>query len=308
MNKTLHLILHSLFNHPEPRYLQESGLRRYISKNQKVKRVLISRDQTILFDYLADHHYVDELLDLKSITKSMLSLLIGIAIDKGFIKSLDQKMMDYFSEQRHLIKDLRIHHITLRHLLTMSSGFPYAFSLTSYNHFKAQPDLILSSLSSSLLFSPGEQFNYNEIDPHLLSIILTKATGRSALEFAHEYLFQALGIEQAQWNADSSGYNYGGVDLKLRADDLTRIGGVCLNRGRFQQSSIISEQWLDEWTEAHIQGKEPLNEKYSLLWWVSSVMDYPAIFAFGAGDQFLYLIPDLRVVISIFTNYTEPDN
>lgn len=307
MNKTLYLILHSLFNQPEPLDLQESRLRRYLSKNENVKRVLISRNQSIIFDYSADHH-VDELYDLKSMTKSVLSLLIGIAIDKGFIPCLDQKMMDYFSGHRQWIKDQRIHRITLSHLLTMSSGFPYAFSLTSYNHFKTQPDLILSNLSSTLQFSPGEQFNYNEIDPHFLSIILTTASGRSALEFAHEYLFRPLGIEQAQWNADANGYNYGGVDLKLRANDLNRIGEICLNRGLFQQSPIISEQWLVEWAQVHIQGKEPLNEKYSLLWWISSVMDHPAIFAFGAGDQFLYLIPDLKVVISIFTNYTEPDN
>jgi CubicO group peptidase (beta-lactamase class C family) len=187
-----------------------------------------------------------------SVTKSVMSALIGIALDKGYLKSLDQKLSDFFPEYITDGLDPRTREISLRHLLTMSAGFRWndrgaemRFWYSSSNWAKFTIELPQDS-------NPGEKFTYNSSLSHLLSIILSKATKTSTLEFARQNLFEPLGIQSAFWHQGPQGYYIGGFGLGLSARDLAKIGFLYLNNGYWNDQSIVPEYWVKESTDQKI--------------------------------------------------------
>jgi CubicO group peptidase (beta-lactamase class C family) len=238
--------------------------------------------------------------DVRSVTKSVTSLLIGIAIDKGFIKSIDQPLSDFSIPTADNIPAEKAK-ITIRNLLTMSSGFEWdeTSSIFSYNSWIASKNQILYIIDKQLIDKPGDHFNYNSAAFHLLSVILSTATNMRTLDFAKKYLFDPLGFGEVKWETDNLGYNNGSAGLTITPHDMVKIGELLLNHGEYNRNRIVSAQWIDQSTTPQISTNytAPFGTDYAFAWWIGENLQAKYIFANGYGGQFIVVAPSLSLVI-----------
>ena len=202
-------------------------------------------------------------LDLTySVTKSIISALIGIAIDKGYIKGLDQKIMDFYPEYNTPNLDSRKKDITIRHILTMQAGFDHENNISK--KMISAPNMIKAIINSELKFDPGTDYLYSTSGSHLLSGIITKATQMSTKDFAIKYLFKPLDIKSVIWTTDQNGIYTGGAGLFLTPRDMARFGYLYLQKGQLNEQQIISAEWIKISTQNHRSYTETWNEMTNL--------------------------------------------
>jgi CubicO group peptidase (beta-lactamase class C family) len=240
-----------------------------------------------------------------SVTKSVTSALIGIALDRGYLKSVDQKLVEFFPEYITDESDPRKKEISLKHLLTMSAGFEWNDRGPSMRNWYSSANWVESAIQLPLENNPGEVFNYNSSTSHLLSVILTKSTKTSTLDFAKKNLFEPVGIQSAFWREDPQGYHIGGFGLGLSARDLAKFGFLYLNNGYWNGQSIVPEQWVKQSTEQQIQAfSHPLYGTfgYSYQWWVKQVDACSSFRAWGRRGQFIVAVPELDLVVAVTSN------
>ena len=303
MKKLLLFIINFMLESDSLNAWQQEKIRNYAAKNQNINAILLHRDGQVIFaEYFNGFTSSESLFNLRSITKSVLSALIGIAIDRGFITGIKQNALEYFPEWRDLVTDQRFFAITIEGLLTMKSGIFYESSMDNFLKFKSLANPLQTIFTTRLVHNPGEVFNYSEVDAHLLSCIITKATGMNAGEFAGKYLFTPLKIDTFAWPKDPQGNNYGGSELQMKPEHLLRFGELYLNRGQLLQTHLVPAHWIAESTKKSGEGGSPVGESYGYLWWVTLIGNYPVYFAFGYGGQFLYIVPGLQLIIEFFAD------
>jgi hypothetical protein len=201
------------------------------NQNHNFDSIVIIRNGYLIFEEYFDNRYSPETLHiLYSVTKSITSALIGIAIDKGFIDNVSQRLIDFFPEKNIQNLDDRKKNITLEHILTMTAGFDWE-GPDDMEHTVQSSNPIEYILNVPMQYEPGTVWYYNGGCSHLLSAILTKVTGNSTLNFAREYLFNPLGITNVFWPIDPQGIYYGGQDILLNSHDMAKIGYLFLNNG-----------------------------------------------------------------------------
>lgn len=264
-----------------------------------IRSVLIVRNGYIVFEKYYNGCDSNDLHQLWSAAKSYTSTLIGIAIEKGYIENLDKKMVDYFPEYINENIDTKTRNITIRHLITMTNGN----ALSDWTKWMLSDNLIKSAIELPLRFEPGERFYYDNLAPHVLSGIITKTSGISLMEFARENLFTPLGIKRVIWSSDSKGFTYGCGFLSLSTRDAAKLGQLYLNNGVWNKKQVISAEWVKKSTQIHSEGGPPHGAKYGYMWWITEDEGNYAYFAGGYGGQFIYVIPDLDIVIAITSNY-----
>jgi len=273
-------------------------LQEHIKENlPHMRSVLVIRHGYLVFE----EYYQgvpNDYQEVASVTKSVISALIGIALRESYIQSLDQKVVDFYPEYVTPDTNPRISDITLEHLLTMTSG------LTRETKFGE--DWFRSTLEQSVSGTPGETFHYNDSAAHLLSGILTRTTHVTALEFANKYLFQPLGIPLPPWEADPQGNSVGGDGLALRPREMAKIGYLYLHQGLWDGQQLIPAEWVRTATQKHVAA-DILNDDYGYLWWVTTVDGHAAYYAAGFGGQFIYVIPDLDLVVVMTGNASFPE-
>lgn len=255
-----------------------------------------------------------------SATKSIVSILFGIALDKGCLDSVDQKVLAFYPEYTVKRGEKTIQHITIRDMLTMTA--PYKYKSTPYTKYFTSPDWVKFSLD--VLGGKGQigDFRYAPlIGPDILTGILAKATGRSVLDFARENLFEPLGITVAQnitfhskeeqmafykatdmsvWVADPSGVNAGGWGLTLSPMDMAKIGELIRNGGVYDGTRIVSEKWVRESASEQSRWAEQ-DFPYGYLWWVLGQEHGCA--AMGDGGNVIYVSPDQNMVVAIASRF-----
>jgi len=244
-----------------------------------------------------------------SVTKSFTSALIGIALDKGYLNSVDQKLVDFFPEYITDESDPMKKEISLRHLLTMSAGFKWNDRGPSMRNWYLSSNWVKSAIQLPQENTPGDIFNYNSSTSHLLSAILSKSSETSTLDFAKQYLFEPLGIQSAYWHVDQQGYNIGGFGLGLSARDLAKFGFLYLNNGYWNGQSIVSEIWVKESTSQQIQAVSHSiygEFQYGYQWWVKKVDGCKSYRAWGRRGQFIVVVPELDLVIAVTSNPVQP--
>jgi CubicO group peptidase (beta-lactamase class C family) len=241
--------------------------------------------------------------DVASVTKSVISTLVGLAIERGHIRDVQQPVLGFFPGRTTAELDARKRQQTLEHLLTMQSGWDCGVPLgtPSINadrqlaEMRRRNDWAQFALDLPMTSKPGTRFLYCNANCHLLSAILTRVTGTNALAFARRELFEPLGIRDTAWPADPQGNNYGWGDLQLHPRDMARLGQLFLQRGRRAGRQIIPEAWLRSATRAHVEdtgGKD----RYGYYWWVSA--ELPGLFeAVGRGGQRITVWPTKELVL-----------
>ncbi|MCC7408822.1 MAG: serine hydrolase [Phycisphaeraceae bacterium] len=251
---------------------------------------------------------------LRSVTKSITSALVGLAIDQGFIASVDTPIHTFFPEHAPLFADAK-RRITIEHLLTMTAGLAWdqsgahqsePGSANDEARMENSPDFVEYVLSRPMADEPGTRFNYNSGCAILLAAILKKATGVHADQFAQEHLFGPLGVRDAGWWRTKTDLPQTHAGLLLRPYDAAKLGQLYLDHGRWANQQRISPGWIEQSTQPH-HG----NARYGYLWWLDTLRAprgaVKLYAAEGNGGQFIFVVPDLDLVV-VFTggNYGSP--
>lgn len=247
---------------------------------------------------------------LVSVAGSVVSTLIGIAIDKGYIQGVEQSIWDFLPKAQYADMDARKEAITIRHLLTHRSGLSIVQPVvwTDLNFLtESDQDWVKYVLDKPMSEAPGTRFNYLDANPLLLSTILQMATKQTALEFAKENLFGPLGITDFIWLANPQGITIGNDELYMSPLDLAKLGYLYLHGGQWDGNQIVSTAWIEatitEVIPTYRSCKQVSTDQHGFLWWVSDVggsgtMGYAAL---GYGGQELWVIPDLDLIV-VFTS------
>ena len=282
--------------------MDENLLTEMVNKIQKgeygkVNSVLILRKGKLVFEKYFDGFYTNDLHALMSATKSISSILIGIAVDKGLIKSINQKLLNYYPEYRNKI-DHTWNDVTIQNILTMTTGLD--ISEEKYEDFRLRRnDIIQSTLEQKFKFLPGEKFVYLSPPVNLLAGVLIQATGESVQKFAEENLFNPLGITGYKWpNFKKNNYPLMDGSLCLIPRDMAKIGQMILDEGKWNNKQIVSRKWIEESTSPKINVDKIMD--YGYLWWRIKSQSKPglnAVFANGLGGQHIIVVPDLSLVI-----------
>jgi CubicO group peptidase (beta-lactamase class C family) len=270
------------------------AIKRAKQHGDNIHSLLIIKNNHIVLDasfYPFKNSYVH---DLASVTKSITSLLIGIAIDKVFIKSENEHILDFFPEYKITNDTLKA--VTIRDLLNMSSGFQCSWKdgEKELGEMRASKDWVKYMLSLPFANYPNAQFSYCSGNYYLLAEILQRTTKVNCLEFAQRYLFKPLAFGKSYWLSNYNGVNHGWGDLHISIYDFAKIGCLVLNDGIWNGKQIISKQWLEKIQPLH---KVQKTESYGHGWWLDSE-NPDEIQAVGRGGQRLFIFKGRNMVIA----------
>ena len=279
--------------------------------------IIVLKDNNAAYESYFNQCSENDPIHIFSVTKSIISMLFGIALDKGCIKNLDEKVIDFFPNYQTRKREKTIQHVTIRNLLTMTA--PYKYRFNPYPKYFSSDDWVISSLD--LLGGNGKIGNFKYapvIGIDILSGILVNATGKSVLEFAQDNLFSPLGIsvdkniyfqskeEQLDfyqskgangWVADPKGTNTAGWGLSLTTMDMAKLGQLYLNEGHWNGRQVISDQWIFESTQVQSVWKAR-HLKYGYLWWVIDEAEH-SYAALGDGGNAIYVNVKDKIVVAI---------
>jgi CubicO group peptidase (beta-lactamase class C family) len=237
---------------------------------------------------------------INSATKAVISTLVGMAMRDGRLDSTDRRVMEFFADRTIANLDERKKAITIRHLLDMTSGIEWTEGLDGIPHsffaMERSPDWQQFVLDRPMSTAPGERFYYDSGNSHLLSAILTKVTGKSALDYARETLFGPLGINDVLWRGDPQGISGGGAGLYMHPRDMAKIGYLYLRGGVWEGKQILPASWIEGVRKADVDMRERWAQelRYGGQFWVMPGRD--AYLAVGYDRQLVVVMPKLDIV------------
>ena len=267
--------------------------------------LIVIRNGYLVVEKYYNGNTVNSLNHIRSGTKSIISALTGIAIEKGFIKGTNETLLQLIPSIVDTCSPAK-KAITLDNLLTMRSGFDWSeegsTGASGYDAWASAPDQINFLLQKNLSYQPGTIFNYNSAAVHLISVILTENTHRSTLDFLNNYLFRYLGITSESWERDNRGYYNGAAGLQLRPVDIAKFGQLFLQKGNNGEQQIIPKDWVEKSTSVIVpfygyNTGSFRDVNYGYLWWIEKGHAHYAYTAWGYGGQFIYVVPDLNLVV-----------
>ncbi len=291
----------------------------WVSGSETTSLIVIQKDE-IIYEKYFNGFTRDSYFHSQSMAKSFISFLIGVAIDEGLIKSIDDSIVKYIPSLAE--RDIQFRNITIRHLLEMKSGLRYTTHYIPFTNIHSPwhdeaVGYYHNDLRSRLLNdievenAPGELFEYNNYNTSFLGMIIENATGKSVSNYLEEKLWQQVMEYSALFSLDSreSGFEYMPSRLIARAIDYARFGMLYLNNGQWQGKQLISASWVNQ-SVSEISNSSPEiypdwfnsynceRTYYSLHWWGHINCDgTKQFFATGNLGQNIYVIPDLQIVI-----------
>jgi CubicO group peptidase (beta-lactamase class C family) len=246
------------------------------------------------------------LSNIKSASKSVISALVGVAIERGHIKTVQQPIADYFPELRK-DADPRKQKITIEDLLAMRSGLE-STSFNNYGEWVRSRNWVRYVLDRPLIGDPGGDLEYSTGSTHLLSAILTKATRKSTWQFAQEVLGTPLGITIARWPRDPQGIYFGGNEMLMTPRQMLAFGELYLNNGRAKGRQVVPADWVE--TSCKGRGRSRFNpdQLYGYGWWLRDFAGEEACFGWGYGGQYILVFRNHGLVIVTTSSTTVSDN
>ncbi|MBK4205623.1 class C beta-lactamase-related serine hydrolase [Bacillus subtilis] len=286
------------------------------SRYSNINGIVVVKNGYIAYERYYHGYGPTDTHHVASVTKSILSALIGIAIHGGYIKSVDQNALDFFPEYVPYPPNKQIQDITIRYLLTMTAPYPFEDWHEPLDKMCMQPDWITYTLNMLGQEGTISTFKYSTAGAHLLSAIVTRSTGKSAREFANEHLFKPSGMKEIPnyemksfgfddlfgkhvrgWVNDPDGNSTGGWGLTLTPRDMARFGLLYINRGCWDNQQIVPESWIDESTVMNANN-------YGYLWWLrdeDGVFSYSAL---GDGGNVICCVPEKNLVVAMASEFT----
>lgn len=287
--------------------LNESLFSRAVAEAQEMPRLhslLVSHGGELVIEEYFNGRSPQRPANVKSVSKSIMSALVGIAIDQGHIESLDQPISDYYAERLNGDPTGYKQRITIGNLLSMQAGL----ETTSFYNFGAwvlSDDWVSFALDQPVQAPPGTRMLYSTGNTHLLSDILTAATGKSTLQFARETLAQPLGFTLNGWTRDPNGVYFGGNNMELTPRQMLAFGEMYMNGGQANGRQIVPREWVETSLHPKVRSRRNTDRQYGYGWWMLDMAGVPTTYAWGFGGQFILLAKDLDMVV-VTTSSSEP--
>jgi len=282
----------------------------FISEDQyfNAKSLLVVKNGKLVFEtYCRSPRDRDRFGHVQSVTKSITSLIFGIVKSEGYIDSLDETLYSIIPDK--FPSDVTKQSITLRHLLTMTSGLSFDNNVFSVEIYADKPsDPIKYILKKPLYANPGEQFYYRDCDPQLISYAIQRLTGKTEQQWAKERLFESLEIRDYYWDSDHKGTTMGAHGLHLKPRDMAKIGQLVLDHGRWNGSQIVDSTWIAVATQKQIETlfqTKPYVYDYGFYWWI--VPRWQAFTTWGHGGNFIFVVPEKEMVV-VMTSMPDVDD
>ncbi|MCI8624281.1 MAG: serine hydrolase [Provencibacterium sp.] len=271
------------------------------------------KDGAVIDEYYEEGYDEDSIFAMHSASKSVTSALIGIAVEEGYIGGVDDLVSAYLPQILEQ-EDTRKHTLTLRHLLTHTSGlewYEWGSGYSNWAEFRSAENWVDYILGRTLIYEPGSHFAYSTGNTHLLSAVLQAATGKTQEEYCRIRLFDPMGVsEEAHWRADAQGVADGGNGMFISARDAAKLGQLFLDGGVWRGRRLVPAAWVEESTSEQNAGPGGSTGRYGYQWWIqthtagengSYATPYPSgtyevYFAFGHAGQFIYVVPELNMV------------
>ena len=270
----------------------------------QVRSVVTVRDGVIVDEFYNEGFDAASVYTLQSVSKSFTSALIGIALERGEIGSIDDPLTTYLPEVATL-PDPRWQQITLRHLLNQTSGIDWPeFYGNIWETYSVAPNQVEFIYGRPFAADPGAVFEYSTGNTHLLSAVLERATGKHGGDYATEHLFEPLGIESVEWRTDPQGIMNGGYGIGMNARDAARFGQLYLQGGAWHDEQVVPAEWVAASTAVQSTGPGGGGTQYGnygFQWWVRpfGAAGYDTYYAWGAFDEFIFVVPELHLVTVI---------
>lgn len=270
---------------------------------EPLRTVLVMKDGETLAARGYSGGRVDRPTNIKSASKSILAILAGIAIDKGVLEGPEQKIAPLLKADLPADPDPRLNEITLGHLLSMQAGLERT-SGAFYGAWIASPNWVRAALARPFVDEPGGQMLYSTGSSHLVSAILTRASGRSTLALARDWLGPIEGFAIADWERDPQGVYFGGNQMAMRPTALLAFAECCRNRGRNGKGEqVIPHDWIAQCWQARTASRFT-GDAYGYGWFTREIDGARAHYGWGYGGQMLYVVPD-RGVSLVMTSTTD---
>jgi CubicO group peptidase (beta-lactamase class C family) len=288
--------------------LGQSSLDTAVAEGERMPRLhslLVSRHGALVLERYFHGAHAASFANIKSASKSVISALVGIAIEQKLLPGVKAPIAPYFPELAAISADARKRTITIEDLLTMRSGL--TDTNQAYGSWVRSPNWVHYLLSHSLQGPPGARMDYNTGNTHLLSAILTKASGRDTWNFAQQVLAGPLGIRMPRWPQDPQGIYFGGNDMLLTPRQMVKFGELYLHHGREAGRQIVPSGWVDESFVPRTQSQRS-GQLYGYGWWIAEMAGHETAFAWGFGGQYVFVIPSLDAVVVTTSSVTPGDD
>lgn len=281
-----------------------------------VDGLLIIRNSKIVAEAYFNGFTADQPHNIMSVSKSMLSAIAGLVLHGPYGLDLEDSMLDYFPQYMSGQLDPKKHDITIEHLLTMRMGIEGE----SYNNYSVYSELyssdnwIKNTIEYPLVYDPGENMRYNTFITHLLSGVITEASGQGTDEFADNYLFSPMGIDVDFWEKDPQGISFGGNSMHVTPREMAVFGLLYLQNGMLRGKQIIPREWVERSLTPSTNYVHPnewgswKNYNYASLWWLGQFSEHDSFMGYGYGGQFVIVFPALDlIVVSTAKNEVPPE-
>jgi len=272
----------------------------------RLHSLLVSWKGELLLERYSKGITATRLANLKSASKSVISALTGIAVERGLIPDVKQPIETYFADILNADKDATKKAITVEDLLTMQSGLQTT-SNRFYGAWVLSSNWVRHALTRPMTSIPGTRMEYSTGNTHLLSAILTKATRKSTWEFAQEVLARPLGFTLARWPQDPQGIYFGGNDMLMTPRQMLKFGELYLNHGKVGDVQVVPAKWVDASFTPRVESPREFGRSYGYGWWIRDMAGHTANYAWGYGGQFIFVIPELDLV-TVVTSRSDVDD
>jgi len=266
----------------------------------QLRSMIVAQNGVVLTERVFRGPSLSTPVNIKSAAKTVVATLAGVALDRGVLTGLDQKIAPILGRRVPAAADPRVRDITLEHLLSMAAGLESTSGL-NYGTWVWSRDWLAYALSRPFIAEPGTRMVYSTGTSHILSAVLTAASGKSTLQLTREWLGAPLGFEAPPWTRDPQGVYFGGNEMALSPRALFALGELYRNGGVHDGKQVLSPAYAaDAWTSRG--GRSPYNGyTYGLGWWLRDAGEHPVKFAWGYGGQMIYVVPSLGIT-AVFTS------
>lgn len=270
----------------------------------RLHSLLVSWRGDLVFEQYFNGRTATDLGNVKSVSKSIISALIGIAIDQGHIAGVDQPIGDYFHDDLEGDNADAKRAITIGQLLTMQAGLETT-SNRNYGAWVQSANWVQWSLERPFDDAPGGRMIYSTGNTHLLSAIIQRATGMSTLQFARRSLGEPLGFRIAPWPRDPQGIYFGGNDMELTPRQMMAIGQLYIDGGAAGGHNLLPRSWIDASFVPRTESEREPGRYYGYGWWIRDMVGFRTPYAWGYGGQFILLVPEIDLVV-VTTSSSNP--
>jgi CubicO group peptidase (beta-lactamase class C family) len=272
--------------------------------------LVVIKDNNLVVEEYFNTYWRETIHDIRSAGKSVTSLLLGIAIDKGLVKDVEQSIYDLLPSPKYTRPEKDGHQdIRIKHLLTMSSGLSADDnddnSPGGTGNWLTKDNWVNFAISLPMIFNPGQKYVYNDVCPMLIGAIIEEKSGMKLSDFAKENLFKPLGIKEFYWYTAANGRTGPMGNLYISTLDFAKIGQLLINKGQWQGKQIVSSTWTSEISKKRfdISKDDPFANSYGYFWFVATKevdgKKYDCVYASGNGGNLLFVVPSENLVVSL---------